>query len=103
MLPHDVLPKSTVYDYCVQWRDDGPWAKVVTALRERTRVAAGREPTPSVVCIASQSVQTPEMGGPERGYDGGKKITGRTRHRLVDTLGWLLAVLLTSARLDDGV
>ena len=43
------------------------------------------------------------MGGPERGYDGGKKINGRKRHLLVDTLGLLLAVLMTSAGLDDGV
>ena len=46
MLPHDLLPKSTVYDYFAQWRDDGTWAKMVKALRERTRVAARREPTP---------------------------------------------------------
>jgi putative transposase len=102
MLPHDLLPKSTVYDYFVQWRDDGTWAKLVKALRERTRVEAGREPTPSAACIDSQSVKTTEMGGPERGYDGGKKINGRKRHLLVDTLGLLLAVLITSAGLDDG-
>src|SRR5947207_8291488 len=58
MLPHDVLPKSTVYDDFAQWRDDGTWAKIVKALRERTRVAAGREPTPSAACIDSQSVKT---------------------------------------------
>jgi putative transposase len=103
MLPHDLLPKSTVYDYFVQWRDDGTWAKLVKGLRERTRVAAGRAPTPSAVCMESQSVKTTEMGGPERGYDGGKKINGRKRHLLVDTLGLLLVVLITRAGLDDGV
>ena len=76
MLPHNVLPKSTVYDYVVQWCDDGTWAKVVTALRERTRVAAGREPTPSVVCIDSQSVKTTEMGAPSGGMTVAKKSRG---------------------------
>jgi hypothetical protein len=55
------------------------------------------------VCIDSQSVKTTEMGGPERGYDGGKKLNGRQRYLVVDTLGLLLVVLMTRPRLDDGV
>jgi len=84
----------------VQWRDDGTWAKLVKVVRERARGAAGR--TPSVVCIDSHAVKTTEMGGPERGDDGGKKINGRKRHLLVDTLGVWLVVLMTKASLDDG-
>ena len=103
MLPHDLLPKRTAYDYFAQWRDDGTWTRLVKALRERNRVAAWREPTPSAACIDSQAVKTTEMGGPERGYEGGKKINGRKRHLLVDTLGLLMAIVMISAGLDDGV
>ncbi len=99
-LPHDFPPWKTVYNYFEAWTNDGTWDRFLTALRRRVRRAAGRDPLPRVACIDSQSVKT-AAGGEAVGTDGGKRVRGRKRHVAVDTLGLLLAVVVTAANVDD--
>jgi putative transposase len=99
-LPHDFPRWDVVYYYFRKWGKDGTWNNMQRILREGVRQAAGRDATPSLGCVDSQSVKGTECGG-EHGIDGHKKINGVKRHILVDTMGLLLAVYVTAASVTD--
>ena len=100
LLPREYPPWKTVYHYFRAWRIDGIWEHLNTTLRERERTRQGRNPQPSGCIMDSQSAKTTSVGG-IRGYDGGKKLSGRKRHLLVDTLGLVLTVTVHAADIQD--
>lgn len=95
-LPRDFPNWKTVYTVFWRWRRACVWKRINDALREKVRRAAGKKSTPTAAILDSQAVRSVE-GGAERGYDAGKKITGRKWHMAVDTLGLLLAVAVHGA------
>jgi putative transposase len=100
LLPHDFPPWEQVAYYYYGWLGDGTLEHINDCLREEIRIELGRDPEPSVGIIDSQSVKTAH-GGEEIGYDKHKNVHGRKRHVMIDMLGLLIVVIVTSAAMQD--
>ncbi len=101
-MPTDFPAWDRVYAFFRRWRDKGLTAEFHDRLRDRVREAAGRDPEPTAGIIDAQSVKAAtSVPAVTRGFDGGKKVNGRKRHIVVDTLGLLLAVMVTAASVTD--
>jgi transposase len=103
MLPKDFPPWQTVYRYFRAWREDGTLDRLHDALREWVRAKQElRNPEPSAGIVDSQSVKGADTVSTQtRGYDAAKKINGRKRHIITDTMGLLLVVMVTAASIQD--
>jgi len=103
MLPKNFAPWESVYYYYRKWKRDGLMEEVHDNLVERIRINAGKNPMPSVGIVDSQSVKACNLCEGEVGFDGGKKIKGRKRHIVVDTLGLIMIVVIHAANIHDSV
>jgi len=103
MLPKEFAPWESVYYYFRKWKRDGLIEELYDFLVEKIRISAGKNPSPTVGIVDSQSVKACNLCEGEVGYDGGKKIKGRKRHMVVDTLGLVMIIVIHAANIHDSV